>query len=33
MVASLQAERIETRDERTVFDLFKMAYLEPWERT
>ena len=29
----VSGERIETRDERTVFDLFKMAYLEPWERT
>jgi DNA polymerase/3'-5' exonuclease PolX len=29
----VSGERIETRDERAVFDLFSMRYLEPWERT
>lgn len=33
LTSRLSAERIETPDERTVFDLFKLPYLEPWKRT
>jgi len=29
----VSGERIETRDEHAVFDLFGIPYLEPWERT
>jgi DNA polymerase/3'-5' exonuclease PolX len=29
----VSGERIETRDERAVFALFGIPYLEPWERT
>jgi DNA polymerase/3'-5' exonuclease PolX len=29
----VSGERIETRDEQSVFELFKLSYQEPWERS